>query len=130
PPRPPRDPSVKHALYAHRRSRSEPRTGGAASSIDCLKLGAGFRALPLLRLLPPRLQLAISGRPAFADALRAALDRHRIVGHVAGDHRAGANIGAAADLHRRDQRGVGADKGAGADDGLVLGKTVIVAGDG
>src|SRR5260370_16763906 len=83
-----------------------------------------------LRLLPAQLHLAVALGAALAVVLRAALDRHRIVGHVLGDHRARTDIGAVADLHRRHQRRIGADEGALADDGPVLAETVIVAGDG
>src|SRR5580704_5083898 len=83
-----------------------------------------------LRLLGSRLHLADSRSTAFAVGLRAALDRKRIVGHVLGDHRAGADIGAVADVHRRHQRGIGADEGTLADRGLVLCEAVVVAGDG
>ena len=53
-----------------------------------------------------RLHLAVSRRPAGARRLRAALDRQRVVRHVAGDDRARTDIGAAADFHRRHQRRV------------------------
>src|SRR3954452_19178268 len=88
------------------------------------------RRSAFLRLLAAQLHLAVSPGAALAVVLRAALDGERIVGHVLGDDRAGADIGAVADFHRRHQRGVGADEGALADNGLVLGKAVIVAGDG
>src|SRR2546421_7442031 len=74
----------------------------------------------LLGLLAARLHLAVARCAAFADGLWAALQRHGIVGHVARDHRARADIGAVADCHRRDQRGVGADEGTLPDDRLVL----------
>ena len=83
-----------------------------------------------LRLLAARLHLAISLGPALAGGLLAAFDGQRIVGHVLGDDRARTDIGALADLHRGHQRGVGADERALADQRLVLGKAVIVAGDG
>src|SRR5882672_5351222 len=105
--------------------------------MDCFaSLAMTWRELVLsvpstfLRLLAPQLQLAVSLSPALAVVLRAALDGQRIVGHVLGDHRAGADIGAVADFHRRHQRGIGADEGALADRGLVLGKAVVIAGDG
>ena len=41
-----------------------------------------------LRLLAARLDLADSGRAAFAVGLLAAFDRQRVIGHVFGDHRA------------------------------------------
>ena len=50
--------------------------------------------------------------------------------HVLGDHAAGGDEGARPDRHRRDQRTVGADEGAGADHRLVFGVAVVVAGDG
>ena len=92
-------------------------------NLDCI-----FRSI--LRFLRPHLHLAIPLRPALAVVLRAALHRHRVVRHVLGDDRARTDIGAVADLHRRHQRGVGADEGALADRGLVLEEAVVVAGDG
>ena len=41
-----------------------------------------------------------------------------------------SDIGAVADLDRRHQRGIGADEGALADIGTVLGDAVVIAGDG
>ena len=76
------------------------------------------------------LRLAQALGPAFLDGLPAAPDRQRIRRHVRGDHRAGADIGAVADLDRRDQRRIRADEGALADVGAVLGGAVVVAGDG
>ena len=86
--------------------------------------------LPLLLGLCPQLRLAVPRRATVAISLRATLECHRIVRYILGDHGAGADIGALADLHRRDQRGIGADKGPLADRGLVLQEAVIVAGDG
>src|SRR5262245_1496969 len=83
-------------------------------------------SLAFLGSLPARFQLAVARRAALAVGLRAALHGHRVVRHVFGDDGAGADIGAAADFHRRHQRGVGADEGAGADRRLVLGEAVIV----
>src|SRR6266478_8472402 len=51
-----------------------------------------------LRRLPAHLQLAVALGAALAVVLRAALDGHRIVGHVLGDHRTRTDIGAIADL--------------------------------
>src|SRR5690606_6400024 len=53
-----------------------------------------------------------------------------IVGDIGGDDGARRDIGAVADLDRRNQRGIGADKGTGADLGPVLGEAVVIAGDG
>ena len=60
---------------------------------------------------------------------RAAADRQRVVGHVLVMTLPDADIGAVADRHRRDQRGVRADEGALADLGAVLAEAVVVAGD-
>src|SRR6185369_4652384 len=49
---------------------------------------------------------------------------------VLADRRAGADVGAARDAHRGDQRGVGADEAVVLDDGAALGGAVVVAGDG
>src|SRR3954454_2760513 len=68
--------------------------------------------------------------PSIAPLLAAATDTERIGGHVIGDHRAGAHHGTIANSHRRHQRRVGADERPGADVGVVLAETVIVAGDG
>ena len=68
-------------------------------------------------------------RPAGYRLLPPASDRERVGFDRLGDDRARADIGAVADRHRRDQRRVGADEGAGADVGLVLGEAVVVAGD-
>ena len=81
----------------------------------------------LRRLLAP---LAYLGGPSFPLLLRAARQRQGIGRDVLGDDAARADIGALADLDRRHQRGVGADKGAGADLGAMLVEAVIVAGDG
>ena len=54
------------------------------------------------RLLAARFHLAKSLSPALAHGLLTAFHRKRIVRHVAGDHRPRSDIGAAADLHRRD----------------------------
>ncbi len=62
--------------------------------------------------------------------MRASGERQRIGGDVLGDDAAGTDIGALADLDRRHQRGVGADKGACPDLGPMLVEAVIVAGDG
>ena len=83
-----------------------------------------------LFFLHQRLQIPQPLRPAFLDGLRRPLERQRIRRHVLGDDRARADIGAVADLDRRDQRRVRADERALADVGAVLGRAVVVAGDG
>src|ERR1700688_3262224 len=85
--------------------------------------------LTAFRRLAARFDVAISLGSALAIGLLATLERHRIVGHLAGNDRARTDIGPAADLDRRHQRRVGADERAGADLGLVLCEAVIVAGD-
>src|SRR4051812_45813980 len=79
-----------------------------------------------LRLLP----LAECPDPAWLFSLHAARDRQRVGADIVGDHRSRRGDGAMADLHRRHQGGIGADKGARADLGVRLGEAVIVAGDG
>src|SRR5262245_25778886 len=81
------------------------------------------RSLPLPA--PPEL-----GSPAETDVLRRPLERQGVGFHVAGDDAARADVGAIADLEGRHQRGVGADKGAGAHVGEVLLEAVVVAEDG
>src|SRR4029077_20710529 len=67
-------------------------------------------------------------RPALDHRLAGALHGEGPVGHVAGDHRAGGDVGASPHPQRGDQAGVGADEGAVADHGAVLGLPVVVAG--
>src|SRR5262245_60750432 len=64
------------------------------------------------------------------DDLPAAPEPQRSRRGAAGAYRAGAELGAIADLHRRDQRRVGGDAGSCADVGAMFGHAVIVAGDG
>src|SRR4029077_4491154 len=78
----------------------------------------------------PRLYLAIPFGATLAVGLGTALHGHRVVRHVAGNHRARADIGSLADLDGRDQRRIGADECALTDLGLVLAKAVIIARDG
>src|SRR5690606_36529449 len=83
---------------------------------------------------PNRLCLAGPPRPqprrAVGDVgLPAARDAQAAGRHVAIDRAAGPDHGAVADGHRRDQRRVRADEGAGADVGTVFGKAVVVAHD-
>src|SRR3954468_6719203 len=49
---------------------------------------------------------------------------------VLADRRARADVGAARNAHRGDQRGVRADEAVVLDDGAALGGTVVVAGNG
>src|SRR4051794_13331140 len=86
-------------------------------------------ALSALFRFPARFHLAISSGAAFADNLLTALQSQGVLRHVAGDHRSGADVGTFADFHRRHQRRIGADEGAGADLGLVFAEAVIVTGD-
>src|SRR5512145_3118490 len=52
-----------------------------------------------------------------------------VCGRVLVDGRAGADVGAARDAHRRDQRGVRADEAVVLDHRAMLGRTVVVTGD-
>src|SRR5271157_38 len=79
---------------------------------------------PLLVPRPERL------RPAGPRLLAAARHGKRVGIDWLGDHRARADISALADRDRRDERRVGANERARANVGLVLGKAVVVAGDG
>src|SRR5690606_6704634 len=75
-------------------------------------------------------RLLLRAPPAVHGALLAAGQGELAFGRVAGDHRTGADGGARADRHRREQRAVGADEGAVADGGGGLVHAVVVAGDG
>ena len=67
--------------------------------------------------------------PAADGFLLATGERQLLVRHVAGDDRTGADGRAIADSHRGNQRAVGADKDAVAEDGLVFVGAVVVAGN-
>src|SRR4249919_1729003 len=84
----------------------------------------------LCLLFDQRLEIAKPLGPAFLNGLSATSKSKRIGRHVSGDHRARTDISAVADGHRRNQRRIGADEGALADIGAVLGPAVVVAGDG
>src|SRR5438067_1654011 len=66
------------------------------------------------------------GVPRFVLLTNAA-DGESVGGYVLGDGRAGRDVRAVADVHRRHELRVGPDEHAFADDGLVLGGTVVVA---
>src|SRR5581483_9178341 len=68
-------------------------------------------------------------RPALLNHLLAAAERQRAGRHVPGDDRAGADIGAVADFHRRNQRRVRADERALADVGVVFRGAIVIARD-
>ena len=68
--------------------------------------------------------------PARDRHLLRARDGELAGGRVLGDGRAGADVGAARDAHRRDQRRVGADEAVVLDHRAVLVRAVVVAGDG
>src|SRR6185437_2219686 len=76
----------------------------------------------LLRFLRPL--------PALDGGLLAAREGEVLGGRGRGDDRSRADRGVVADLHRRDQGGVGTDEGAVANLGDVLVHTVVIAGDG
>src|SRR6201994_4175050 len=87
---------------------------------------AGLLSGPTFACRP---QGAQARRPPLLNDLLAAPDGERVSGHVAGDNRPRPHIGAVADLHRRHQGRIGADEGALADLGLVLGSAVVIARD-
>src|SRR4051812_34561894 len=72
-------------------------------------------------------QLSQALSPAFLNGLPAPANRQRIGRYVLGDDGAGTHIGAIADLDRRHQRRIRADKRALADVGAVLGLAVVIA---
>src|SRR5579864_8295813 len=78
----------------------------------------------LLLVLRPKLT-----RPARLFRLPAASKRERVGRDILGDHRTRADIGAVADLYRRDQRGIRAYKGRRADIGKMLVEAIVIAGD-
>src|SRR4051794_38464878 len=70
----------------------------------------------------------VSGPARLLD-LAPAPERQCVRGDVGGHNRAGADISTRADLYRRDERRIRANKGVVADFGAVLGITVVIAGD-
>src|SRR5215831_3944083 len=82
---------------------------------------------PVSRVL---LSFALRRHPALACRLRGARNGERSRRHVLGDDGARAHVCAVADRDRRHEARIGADEGTCAHDRLVLGDTVVVAGDG
>src|SRR5262249_2311904 len=72
----------------------------------------------LLRRLPARNRSLL--RPRHGELAR---------GRVLGDRRAGADVGALGDAHRRDQRRIRADEAAVLDHRFALVHAIVVAGD-
>ncbi len=89
----------------------------------------GSRAI-LRFLLAERFQRPQARGPVLLNHLARARERQCIHRHVAGNHRAGTDIGAVADLDRRNQRRIGTDECILADRRAVLGAAVVIAGDG
>src|SRR6266542_7107392 len=79
------------------------------------------RALGALRVPPVH--------PPLLRHLPRVAEREGTGGDGLGDDRAGRDVGAVADLDRRDEDRIGADEGSGADPGGVLPLAVVVAGD-
>src|SRR5260370_40249192 len=69
------------------------------------------------------------GSPAWFISLPAARDGQSIRGHIVGDRGARRDVGAVADSHRGDQRGIRSDENFVPDGRRVLVKPVIVARD-
>ena len=80
-------------------------------------------------LFAQRFQPAQARRPTFLNNLFAPPQSQCVRRHVLGDHRAGPDIGARADLHRH-QRRIRADERPLADGGAMLGAAVVIAGNG
>src|SRR5947209_13087914 len=98
------------------------RTGFAARS--------RFRAAGLLGLFRGGKLAAALGGPVGFIGRAAPRNGQRIGGDVLGDDRAGGDVGAIADAHRRDQRRVGPDEDAVADGRRMLRYAVVIAGNG
>src|SRR5678815_5469876 len=81
--------------------------------------------MPHIRL-PLFLRWLPGGHGHLARARHGELVRRRVLA----DRRARADVGAARNAHRCDQRGVGADEAVVLDDGAALGGAVVVARDG
>ncbi len=108
----------------------KPSPSGAAGSNQLPYRIMTTRFLGFGLQFPCRFPVAEGLRPALLNGLPGARERERVGRHVLGDDAARADIGALADRDRRDQGGVRADEGAGADLGAVLVEAVVVAGDG
>jgi len=74
--------------------------------------------------------LSLGFSPTFFHRLTGAAESERVCRNIVRDARSRGNIGARADAHGRDQRGVAADEGAVFDYGLLFVGAVVVAGDG
>src|SRR6185437_5240246 len=74
--------------------------------------------------------LAAGGGPAWLDCLAGSPQAEGVAWHFLGDDAAGTHIRSRADLDRRDQGRVAANKRAVADYGGVLVDAVVIAGDG
>src|SRR5580698_1778435 len=85
--------------------------------------GLGFRGFGLFHFG------ALGFGPAFFIGLAATSYGECIPRDVVGDHRARRDIRAIADANRGNQGRVTADEDAFADDGLVFGDAIVVAGD-
>src|SRR2546425_10049284 len=73
--------------------------------------------------------LGLARRPSLLDDLGRPPHRQGAGRHILRDRRARADVGALADGDRRHQARVGPDEGAVVDLRLVLGDSIIVAGD-
>ena len=72
---------------------------------------------------------AALGGPAGLIDLASTRDGERIRRNILGDDRSSGDVRAVANAHRRDQRGIAADKNAAADRGRVLRDAVVIARD-
>ena len=95
----------------------------AQRAVDLLIAQAAFRAPHDATGIGIGQTLPMAAHPA--DLARRVADHQRVVGHVLGHHRAGADEGVAADRGAADDGGVGADRAAALQQGLLVQRMAI-----